>query len=657
MYDFITNKHVKIWFGPLKLQNELRLRNLRTINPDCDLFLIYDRRLLLTSEDRFIQTLCKELNITLFDVLADIIPQCITTAELNLIDDYNKAVQSIELGGNLAAASDILRWLSPIYKLGTYSDMDVLIDVKNLPKIIKVSRPLLFNLGSLKIFGIDYPVINNDILAVVDSSQALPQIQKIQETIHNGCRLYRMGEDPFSYLQEKYSSLPYHPDTSILNYLMLGSLPFNSELPSLAEGKSIGQTRAEIIRITNNSSSFSGYYSWKSLFYKIISLGSDSSLNSIIKTHRLLLLKDSVMYSSGPGATLVAFNEYPYYPGDYFIKEKVSYSFEHYGLDQHFQTGNRLPLHSGYTDLIKLGSAQHNDLSWLQEGKDGIEKHENKISKIATHITASFGNTSLINNCEPSFSTRAMLSQITTELDRLAQLHMKQLAEVQHQFRMNTPCNEKRHITFSSCSNLNDSSICVQTNVNFQLSSFFSKNQTFPQDLEYFCQPLSNGEPGLLCSTSFSQELCDIDSISTTDSSPNLASTLITTATYSALAAAIPEAVGDALKLICNISETQANYATQATNLIFIVLTGSWLSFGAGMVAQSVGEIAGLSKSSARLFGNTVSHTVNIARTLDSSSLLTMGVGLAAGKFGLWAEKKIAKQFEDLQTTGALRIN
>ena len=60
------------------------------------------------------------------------------------------------------------------------------------------------------------------------------------------------------------------------------------------------------------------------------------------------------MYSSGPGATLVAFNEYPYYPGDYFIKEKASYSFEHYGLDQHFQTGNRLPLHSDYIDLIKL---------------------------------------------------------------------------------------------------------------------------------------------------------------------------------------------------------------------------------------------------------------------------------------------------------------
>lgn len=657
MYDFIINKHVKIWFGPLKLQNELRLRNLRTINSDCDLFLIYDRRLLSTSEDRFIQNLCKELNITLFDVLADIIPQCITAAELNLIDDYNKAVQSIELGGNLAAASDILRWLSPIYKLGTYSDMDVLIDVKNLPKIIKVSRPLLFNLGSLKIFGIDYPVINNDILAVVDTSQALPQIQKIQETIHNGCRLHRMGEDPFSSLQVKFSSLPYHPDTSILNYLMSGSLPFNSELASLAEGKSIGQTRAEIIRITNNSISFSEYYPWKSLFYKIISLGSESSLNSIIKTRRLLLLKDSVMYTSGPEATLVAFNEYPYYPGDYFIKEKASYSFEHYGLEQHFQSGNRLSLHSGYTDLIKLGSAQHNDLSWLQEGRDVIDEHENKISKIAARITASFGDSSLIDNWEPSVSTKAMLPQLTTELRMLAQLHMKQLEELQHQFRMNTPCKTERQMTFFSCSKVNSSSICVQTNVNFQSSSFFPKIQTFPKDLEYFCLPLSNGESGLVCSTSFSQELCDVDSISTTDSSPNLASTLITTATYSALAAAIPEAVGDALKLICNISSTQANYATQATNLIFIALTGSWLSFGAGMVAQSVGEMAGLSKSSARLFRNTVSHTVNIAQTLDSSSLLTLGVGLAAGKFGLWAEKKIAKQFEDLQTKGASRVN
>ncbi|RUR19649.1 hypothetical protein ELY21_03360 [Legionella sp. km535] len=655
MYDFITNKHVKIWIGPLKLQNELRLRNLRTINPDCELYLIYDRRLLSTSEDWFIQNLCKDLNIMLFDVLADIVPQCVATEELNLIDDYNEAIQSIEQGGNPAAASDILRWLSPIYKLGIYSDMDVFIDVNSLPKSIKVSKPLLFNLGSLKIFDTDSPAINNDILAVVNSSHALPQIQKIQETIHNGCRLYRMGEDPFSYLQELYSSLPYHPDTSILTYFLSGSLPFHSELPSLAEGKSIGQTRAEIIRITNNSASFHEYSPWKSLFYKILSLGSDSSLNKIIKTYRMVLLKDSVIYTSGPGATYVALNEYPHYPGDYYRKEKVPHSFEHYGLDKHFLTGNRVPLHSSYIDLIKLYSAHHNDLSWLQEGRNRIDEHEAIISKISTRITASLSNTNLISNCEPCFPAKAIPPQITTELGKLAQLHMKQLAELQHQFRMNTACIEERNITFASCSKVSDALICVQTQVNFQSSSFFSTSQTFPRDLEYSCSSLSNGEPSLVCSTHFSQELCDIDSVS--DSSPNLVSTLTTAATYSALAAAIPEAVGDALKLICHISEHQANYATQATFLIFIALTGSWLFLVVGMVGQSVGERVGLSKSSARLFGNTVAHSVNIAQNLAPSSLLTIGVGLAAGKFGLWAEKKIAKQFEGLQTKGTLSIN
>jgi hypothetical protein len=218
---------------------------------------------------------------------------------------------------------------------------------------------------------------------------------------------------------------------------------------------------------------------------------------------------------------------------------------------------------------------------------------------------------------------------------------------MQHQFKMNTPCNEGRAITFASCSNVNNSSVCVQTKVHFASSSFFSRKQTFPTDLQYSCQPSLTGESGLLCTTELSQDLCDVESIPTTCSQEGIVPKLVSTASYSALAAAIPEAVGDALRLIGNVSETSANYATQATNLLFIALTGSWFSAGMGMMTQTVGELAGLSKPNARMLGNTVSYGINIAQNPDSTTLITMGTSLAVGKLSLWAEKKIAKQVEN----------
>ena len=448
MFDLFTNKHVKIWLGPLKLQNALRLRNLRNINPSSKLFLIYESRLLSATENQFIQSLCTELEITLLNVQSDIIPQCTTTAELLLIDHYHEAIQSIENGGNLASASDILRWLSPIYKIGIYSDMDVLIDTNHLPEVIKVDKPILFNLGSQKFFGIDYPVINNDILVVVDPIAALPQIQKIQQIIHKGCRLYEQGKDAFSQLKAEYNSLPTHPNHTFWGSLMVGHLPLSPALARLADGKSIGQTRAEIIRLTNDRSIYCDNYRWSCLFYTLISFGSDSLFNNRMKSQRSSLLRSSVIYSTGPGAALLAFTEYQSYPTTDFRDEALN-SLAHYHLDLHLQTRNKLPLHSGFVDLLKLAyGPKPNDLSWLQEGMVSIEQYEHKLLAIAARIEANISNdlqapqVPRINSLAFKLPSLTMLTQIKTELNHLARLHMLQLVEMQHQFRMNTACDE-----------------------------------------------------------------------------------------------------------------------------------------------------------------------------------------------------------------------
>lgn len=648
MYNFITKRHVKIWLGPLTLQNELRLRNLRAINPDCDLFLIYDSRILSASEDGFVQVLCKELHIKVLNVVQDILPHCTTAMELNLTNDYHQAIQPTEQGGNLAAASDILRWLSPVYTLGTYSDMDVLIDASRLPRVIDVSRPLLFNFGSLNSCDTEYLVVNNDIVAVVDPVSAGPLIKKIQKAIHNGCRHYSVDEDPFSVIQEQFNSLPRHPNSSAPGFSMSSPLSINPDLVTIAKGKSIAQTRAEIIRITANSTNYCEYYPWKCLFYSMNPLSSDSSLNSKIKEHRYALLGDSVIYTSGPGATLIAFSEYRCYPGDYFMKEKVPYALEHYGLDQHFQTRNGLPLHSGIMALYRMGG-KTNDLSWLEEGRKAIKDHENAVSKLSSYINVSFESCiDPIENGEIGASRMIIPPHMAAELGKLAQLHMKQLADVQHQFRMSTPCNQERFISFASCLNSNSTTLCVQTNVRFQPASFFAKGQNFPGNTEYRCRRLPTSGARLVCSTELTQELCDVDSIPTTVLDHNLVSTLAASATYSALAAAIPEAVGDALRLIGNVSESRAYYATQATNLIFIVLMGSWLSVFIAMIVELAAGLIGVSKPSARLLGNVAAHTASIAQNPAPATLLAMGGSLVAGKFGLWAEKKIVKQFEGL---------
>lgn len=53
---------------------------------------------------------------------------CKTTEEKKLLTIYHDELRHFGSGGNFGTASDILRWLKPIYALGTYSDFDVIID-------------------------------------------------------------------------------------------------------------------------------------------------------------------------------------------------------------------------------------------------------------------------------------------------------------------------------------------------------------------------------------------------------------------------------------------------------------------------------------------------------------------------------------------------
>ncbi|MBA2650524.1 MAG: hypothetical protein H0U75_13210 [Legionella sp.] len=156
-YYFNPHHHVKIWLSKdkdifLNLENQVRLVKMRDINPEDEIHFIYDGALLSKTALIELQAFCGKYRITPQNVRS-LMPHCKTVEEQNLCSLYAQEVSHLNEGGNLGVGSDILRWLSPIYTLGTYTDFDVPVDTSKLPNTITVAKPLLMSLGSVVSMG------------------------------------------------------------------------------------------------------------------------------------------------------------------------------------------------------------------------------------------------------------------------------------------------------------------------------------------------------------------------------------------------------------------------------------------------------------------------------------------------------------------------
>ena len=192
-YRYNPHRHVKIWLSKnrdlfLNLENQLRLVRMRDLNKTDEIHFIYDSALLSATTLQKLNNFCEKHRIIAVDIQTEVIPECKTAEEKKLIALYQDEVRHLEAGGNLGVASDILRWVSPVYKRGTYSDLDVAVDTRGLPETIIVDKPLLLRLGSL-VLQKEYEAValNNDTVAVVDSQEALPYVRKIQTLIYKNC--------------------------------------------------------------------------------------------------------------------------------------------------------------------------------------------------------------------------------------------------------------------------------------------------------------------------------------------------------------------------------------------------------------------------------------------------------------------------------------
>ena len=388
-YQFNPHRHVKIWLSKnpsvfMGDENQLRLVKMKAACPNDEITLVYDSQLL--SEDARCKLLgfCLKQNINALDV-RKIIPQCNQESEQQLIKIYEDEISHLNAGGNLAAASDILRWLKPVYCWGTYSDLDVQVSTKNLPKTIDVYADILFNIGTKLTSDDDQSgefSCSNDIIAIIDSQSK--KIKQAHQYIINACvptsntpaGLVDISEDFLGKCEQ------YNGYLTTLRSMYLGQTPrqFRANIPvfvqclkelhddMLKKNISISEVSSNTIRYLLNK--------WSCNFSKF----------------ELKLYMDNVINSTGPGTVTHLFTEI-------YVKTRnkahTKYAVAASSLSVYkplfaaFSSSQALSLRMSKKDQSnRLGS----DLSWIEKSHSVIIKREEQLNKKTVKIQKAWKN-------------------------------------------------------------------------------------------------------------------------------------------------------------------------------------------------------------------------------------------------------------------------
>ncbi|WP_126322914.1 glycosyltransferase family 88 protein [Candidatus Rickettsiella viridis] len=436
-YTFNPHRHVKIWLTKdpdsfLNLENQIRLVNMRSVNQYDEIHLIYDRSLLSEKAFNDLTKFCEKHHILSHDVQQNIIPFCQSVEEKRLITIYQDEIQHLNEAGNVAVASDILRWLKPIYTLGTYSDFDTNIDTRHLPSSMEVKQNILFNMGSVVVSGHfqqqEYELLqlNNDIIAVVDPETAEPTIKQIQCSLYEACYKPQSSEDsPFSayvaWDKEGVEKLGLvFPQSIQHQYLTV--------LAKIAEKRTSRELRVEIIRQTENNQIFCKEMAKMAVCdvaigirealvrvmedrelpekliresKKKLAMSDEDLVASSRETCQSKLLKLSVTHTTGPGGLLVILFSPIYEVSSVeFTDTIIPYGLCHYGLEKAFQSGQHLAFHStpaAYSQLMRSEIGEKNDCSWLSRGQALVQKREARIKKAASIIQQFYRENKLKN--------------------------------------------------------------------------------------------------------------------------------------------------------------------------------------------------------------------------------------------------------------------
>ena len=407
-FSYNPHNHVKIWLSNkptvfMNSENQMRLIAMRDKNPNDVITLIYDASLLEAQAIKELNTFCTEHRISPVDA-NKFGPSLTTENEKKLYEFYKDEINHLKEGGNLAVASDIIRWLPPVYTRGTYTDFDVPVDTTNLPATINVEAPLLLNIGSLKTRGKELILPNNDYIAVVDPQAAKEEIVKVQKGFTDVLGKYTndfveqtkkvFKEDSvnaylFDFMRNRSESIYIERSKSNfqdgiargsrelrqhINELMTDPskfLDFNKEHPYETHKSVIQRLRADL----NNQLGFMKWLFFRNEYNEIktvLQQPDDMKLVSyLMKKERSLYLKSIVVCTTGPLAIAnFLFGGYVF-DTKQFADSIQPYSFNSYGLKKAFQSQNSIPMHENIIGMMSfLGAVDGalNDSSWLEEG-------------------------------------------------------------------------------------------------------------------------------------------------------------------------------------------------------------------------------------------------------------------------------------------------
>lgn len=409
MYQYNPKLHVKIWLSNnpsifMNLENQIRLIEMRERNPNDIIHLVYESTLLTQSSITALHEFCREHNIV--PINANFIQDSLHSEnEKILFNFYKDEISHLNTGGNLAVASDILRWLSPVFKKGTYTDFDFPVDTSQLPEFIPTETPILLNIGSLKLGKKEFILANNDFVAVIDAIAAKNAIDRVQNGLIARLSHYdtdfiertekELNQDSFinryllKFMKNRSESLyiakskeiipPNTPSSSLRIRTYIGEvmtdknkfLNFNKMSPQETHQEVIKRLRKEQ-QAQLNFIKYLFFSQEYSVIKRTLETDDEKFLTYLMKKEHDLYLKSIVVCTTGPiQISNALFNGYVV-DTNRFINEIQPHSFNHYGLQSAFRSQNSIPLHENVLGMLKflgVDEGELNDSSWLDSGQ------------------------------------------------------------------------------------------------------------------------------------------------------------------------------------------------------------------------------------------------------------------------------------------------
>lgn len=430
-YEYNPHQHVKIWLSNnpdifINLENQIRLIQMREKNLNDVIHLIYDATLLSPKALAQLNVFCSENKIT--PVNADSFKNLLKSdLEHQLFTFYQDEIQHLNEGGNLAVGSDILRWISPVYSLGTYTDFDFPIDTSHLPALMEVQSPLLLNIGSLKMGKKEFILANNDYVAIVDEVAASEHIMNVQRGIIDKLTCYdtdfmeKTKNDLGSGLinrqlvkfMENRSEAVYITKSNEINKDRNSSRNFRNYIRQIMSDKtrfltfnkkSEIETEAMVInRLRDglqkqlNVIKYCFFSKEYAEIKQIVQQNDDVILSYLMKKELNLYLKSIIVCTTGPIEIVNALFGAYVLNSKLFIQKIQPFSFNNYNLKKAFQSLNSIPLHENSLGMLRflgVGDGEINDSSWLDSGRQLQEIRVKKLAvqqeELASNLPESF---------------------------------------------------------------------------------------------------------------------------------------------------------------------------------------------------------------------------------------------------------------------------